>query len=166
MGDKFYYLYLITDAYSKKIVGWKLSDTLFTINAVEALKMAIRQCDSTRGLIHHSDRGIQYACKTYTGMLSDRNIQISMTENGDPKENAKAERVNSTIKNELFKDIRFHSLAQVRESMEAAVDFYNNRRPHMSLDMMTPAQAAKCHGEIGKRWHSYREAAIKKKGIA
>ena len=151
---RFCYLSLITDAYSCEIVGWSVGLTLDALHPRMALDMALKRLDGpvAEGLIHHSDRGIQYACKTYTGMLSDRNIQISMTENG--------------IKNELFKDIRFHSLAQVRESMEAAVDFYNNRRPHMSLDMMTPAQAAKCHGEIGKRWHSYREAAIKKKGIA
>ena len=170
-GDErhsFCYLSLITDAYSCEIVGWSVGLTLDALYSRMALEMALGRLDGLEaaGLIHHSDRGIQYACKTYTGMLNDHNIRISMTENGDPKENAKAERVNSTIKNELLKDMRFHSLAQVREALEAAVDFYNNRRPHMSLDMMTPTQAAKCHGEIGKRWHSYREAAIKKKGIA
>ena len=164
----FCYLSLITDAYSCEIVGWSVGLTLDALYPKMALDMALERLDGPEatGLIHHSDRGIQYACKTYIGVLNDRNIRISMTENGDPKENAKAERINSTIKNELLKDMRFHTLAQVREAMETAVDFYNNRRPHMSLDMMTPAQAAKCHGEIGKRWHSYREAAIKKKGIA
>ena len=130
--------------------------------------MAMGRLDgaSAEGLIHHSDRGVQYACREYTGLLKDKGIRISMTENGDPKENAQAERINATIKNEQLKDVRLHSLAQAEEAVEAAVDFYNNQRPHMSLDMMTPAQAAKCHGEIDKRWHSYREAAIKNNGRA
>lgn len=167
-GDErhsFCYLSLITDAYSREIIGWAVGLSLDSVYPIRALEMAVERQGGTslEGLIHHSDRGVQYACREYTGLLKANGIRISMTENGDPKENAQAERVNSTIKNEQFKDMRFHSLAQVREALEAAVDFYNNRRPHMSLDMMTPAQAAKCHGEIGKRWHSYREAAIKKK---
>ena len=84
-----------------------------------------------------------------------------MTENGDPKENAIAERINSTMKNELLKGMRFRSVEEAREAVGKAVHFYNNMRPHMSVDMMTPAQAARCHGEIVKWWKSYREEAIK-----
>ena len=80
-----------------------------------------------------------------------------MTESGDPKENPVAERQNSTIKNELFKDIKFHTIGEVRRAMEKAVAFYNNERPHMSLNNMTPRQAASCMGKIQKKWTSYRE---------
>ncbi len=165
---RFCYLSLITDAYSCEIVGWSVGLTLDSHHPRMALEMALGRLDGAEasGLIHHSDRGVQYACRTYTGLLSSRNVRISMTQTGDPKENAQAERVNSTIKNELLKGMRFRSLAQVRQALAAAVDFYNNRRPHMSIDMMTPAQAAKRNGEIRKRWHSYREAAIKKNGTA
>ena len=84
-----------------------------------------------------------------------------MTENGNPKDNAVAERINRTIKDEFFKDLRFRSITEVRDAITKAVEFYNNERPHMSIDMMTPAQAAKCNGELKKWWKSYRDKAIK-----
>lgn len=108
-------------------------------------------------LIHHSDRGIQYVSAAYTSVLYEAGIRISMTEGGDPKDNAEAERLNNTIKNELLKDIKFHSINEVSRAMANAVEFYNNERPHMSLDNMTPCQAASCKGKINKRWISYRE---------
>ena len=80
-----------------------------------------------------------------------------MTESGDPKDNAVAERLNNTIKNELFKDIKFHSIEEVKRAMAKAVEFYNNERPHMSLDNMTPHQAESYKGKINKKWISYRE---------
>ena len=165
---RFCYLSLITDAYSREIVGWSVGLTLDTTHPLMALDMALARLGERQAekLIHHSDRGVQYACRKYTESLKGNGIVISMTESGDPKENAQAERINSTIKNELLKDKRFHSLGQAAEAIEAAVDFYNNHRPHMSLDMMTPAQAAQRSGEIKKRWHSYREDAIKKNGRA
>ena len=153
----FCYLSLIMDAYSREIIGWSVGPTLDSSYPVMALSMAMdSRLDSmsAEGLVHHSDRGVQYACKEYTGLLKDSGILISMTENGDPKENAQAERINSTV----------NSLKELRHARASAVDFYNNRRPHMSIDMMTPAQAAKCQGEIGKRWYSYRDAVIKKTG--
>ncbi|MCF2738881.1 integrase core domain-containing protein, partial [Bacteroides caecigallinarum] len=97
--------------------------------------------ENVSGLIHHSDRGVQYASDEYVSLLHENNICISMTENGDPKENAIAERVNQTVKNELLKDIRFHSLAEIKDALKVAVEFYNTRRPHMSVDMMTPEEA-------------------------
>ena len=112
-------------------------------------------------LIHHSDRGVQYASYAYTDLLKAGNIRISMTECGDPKDNAVAERVNNTIKNELLLGMTFFSIEDVRRAVKAAVDFYNNERPHMSLNWQTPAQAALCTGEIEKKWVSYREKAIK-----
>lgn len=85
-----------------------------------------------------------------------------MTESGNPKDNAVAERVNNTIKNELLKDMVFSKISEVKSAVQAAVDFYNGERPHWSLDGMTPRQAAQCEGEIKKRWKSFREIAIKK----
>ena len=86
-----------------------------------------------------------------------------MTESGDPKENAQAKRINNTIKNEMFKGLRFTHINQVKEELVRAIDFYNNERPHMSIDMMTPSEAATCSEEIEKRWKSYRLIAIKSK---
>ena len=98
-------------------------------------------------------------------LLTDNHILVSMTESGDPKDNAQAERINNTMKNELLKGMRFTSISEVIAAVARAVDFYNNERPHMSIDMMTPAMAAFCEGEITKRWISYREEAIKKKAL-
>ena len=85
-----------------------------------------------------------------------------MTESGNPKDNAMAERINSTMKNELLKGIRFSCIREVRDAVKVAVDFYNTDRPHMSVDMMTPEEASKYNGEIRKWWKSYREEAIKR----
>ena len=114
-------------------------------------------------LIHHSDRGCQYASAKYVNILKERNIQISMTESGDPKDNAQAERINNTMKNELLKGKIFHNIDEVTQAVAAAVKFYNEERPHMSVDMMTPSEAALCEGEIPKKWISYREKNIKEK---
>lgn len=95
--------------------------------------------------------------------MKERHIRISMTESGDPKDNAQAERVNNTMKNELLKGMRFTSIEDVISAVARAVDFYNNERPHMSIDMMTPSMAALCEGEIPKRWISYREKIIREK---
>ena len=168
LGDNqhaFCYLSMIMDAYSHELIGWSVGATLESIYPCQALKMALIRLDGSpeedRNLIHHSDRGVQYASREYVRLLQDSHISISMTENGDPKENAMAERINSTMKNELLKGLRFTSLDQVRDAIEVAVSFYNTRRPHMSVDMMTPEQAAGCNGEIRKWWRSYREEAIK-----
>lgn len=162
----FCYLSLIMDAYSHEIIGWAVGDTLSTEHSIRALKQALTRLEGVdsetiSSLIHHSDRGVQYASHRYTEILKESTIRISMTENGDPKENAMAERINSTMKNELLKDMRFRCISEVVAALEVAVNFYNTMRPHMSVDMMTPAEAAKCHGEIKKWWHSYREEAIK-----
>lgn len=162
----FCYLSIIMDAYSHEIIGWSAGSTLEAVYPCEALKMALRRLDNMDGyniskLIHHSDRGVQYASKEYVKLLQDRHIKISMTENGDPKENAMAERINATLKDELLKGLRFTCLGEVRAALGVAVGFYNTRRPHMSIDMMTPEQAARCNGEIRKWWRSYRDEAIK-----
>ena len=145
----FCYLSMIMDAYSHELVGWAVGPTLETLYPCQALEMAMRRLDGTEvNLIHHSDRGVQYASKDYVNMLKGKSIRISMTENGDPKENAMAERINSTIKDELLKGLRFTCLNEVRDALDIAVQFYNTQRPHMSIDMMTPEQAAQCNGPI------------------
>ena len=161
----FCYLSLILDAYTEEIVGWSVGPTLETAYPVEALKMALKRIDGMKeiNLTHHSDRGCQYASSEYIKLLEKQHIKISMTESGDPKDNAQAERINNTMKNELLKDIRFVCIEDVKSAVSCAVDFYNNERPHMSIDMMTPAEAALHEGEIAKRWRSYRTIAIKEK---
>ena len=159
----FCYLSVVTDYYTKEIVGWCVGETLEAKFAIEALRMSLKRLDGqpARKLIHHSDRGVQYASFAYTDILRDNNISISMTECGDPKENAVAERINGIIKNELLMGMTFCSVEEVRNAVKVAVDFYNNERPHMSLDWKTPAEAALCTGEFRKKWKSYREIAIK-----
>lgn len=160
---KFCYLSLITDYYTKEIVGYSVGDTLETCHTLKALDMALKHYDKKdlSGLVHHSDRGVQYASYAYTDRLKQVGIKISMTECGNPKDNAVAERVNNTVKNELLKGMEFYTIEEVRTALKLAVDFYNNERPHWSLDGMTPVQAGKMQGEIKKRWNSFRETAIR-----
>ena len=159
----FCYLSLVTDYYTKEIIGWCVGETLEAKFAIEALEMALGRLGGRRDvdLIHHSDRGVQYASYAYTDILRKHNIKISMTECGDPKDNAVAERVNGIVKNELLQGMSFFSIQEVRKALKAAIDFYNNERPHMSLDWRTPTEAALCTGELKKKWTSYREKAIK-----
>ena len=116
----FCYLSLILDAYSKEIVGWAVGETLETGHCIHALRMALKRVDDTSGteLIHHSDRGCQYASKEYTSLLREYGITISMTEDGNPKDNAQAERINNTMKNELLKGKSFCDIKEVREAVE------------------------------------------------
>ena len=161
----FCYLSLVTDYYTKEIIGYSVGKTLEAKYPRQALEMSISHYagKDLSGLIHHSDRGVQYASYDYTARLKDCKIRISMTESGNPKDNAVAERVNNTIKNELLKDMVFYHISEVKLAVKAAVEFYNNERPHWSLDGMTPSQAALCEGVLKKRWISYREIAIKRK---
>lgn len=160
------YLTIIMDAYNEEIKGYCVGDSLETEYSVTALKMALKglevQNREENYLIHHSDRGAQYASKKYIDLLISNNIRISMTENGNPKDNPQAERINNTVKNELLLGCEFHSIKEVKEAVSNAVDFYNNERPHMSIGMMTPVEASQCRGERDMKWTSYRELAIKK----
>ena len=159
----FCYLSLILDAYTEEIVGWSVGATLAAVYPIEALREALKRIEghANVNLIHHSDRGCQYASHEYLSVLQQYGIRVSMTESGDPKENAQAERINNTMKNELLKGLVFHSIAEVKAAVSVAVDFYNNERPHMSIDMKTPSEASNCTGEISKRWTSYRDIAVK-----
>ncbi|MBR5351160.1 MAG: DDE-type integrase/transposase/recombinase [Prevotella sp.] len=160
----FCYLSMITDCYTKEIIAWYVGETMEPWYSVECLTKALDTLDPDKiiNLIHHSDRGIQYVSAAYTSLLIEAGIRISMTEIGDPKDNAVAERQNNTIKNELLKDIKFHSIGEVRRTLDKAIAFYNNERPHMSLNNMTPRQAASCKGKIHKKWTSYREKYLEK----
>ena len=158
----FCYLSLILDAYTEEIVGWSVGPTLDTMYSMEALKMALKRIEGKDvNLIHHSDRGCQYASREYVDTLRNHGIQISMTESGDPKDNAQAERINNTMKNELLKDKVFCNLSEVIAAVAVAVDFYNNRRPHMSIGMAVPADMANSTGDRDMLWTSYRLMAIK-----
>jgi transposase InsO family protein len=161
----FCYLSLILDAYTEEIVGWSVGSSLESIYPLAALRQALRRIEGEENihLIHHSDRGCRYASHEYVSILKQYGISISMSDSGNPKENAQAERINGTMKNELLKGLVFHSKEELKAAVSVAVDFYNNERPHMSIDMMTPAEAADCTGEIAKRWKSYRHEAIKNK---
>ena len=165
--SEFCYLSLVTDYYTKEIVGYSVGETLETRYTLEALEMAVRHYgkENLSGLIHHSDRGVQYASYAYTQRLKQLGISISMTESGNPKDNAVAERVNNTIKNELLKGKQFCCIEELKAALKVAVDFYNNERPHLSLDGMTPKQASGQKGDIRKRWKSYREIAIRGKFV-
>lgn len=112
--------------------------------------------------IHHSDRGIQYASAQYVSIFSKRGITLRIAEDRNPKDNPQVERINNTIKNEIFKRKQFHSILEVRIEIDKAIEFYNTQRPHMSIDLMTPVQVLERTGEIKKKWKSYRDRAIKK----
>jgi putative transposase len=152
LKEDFGYLSLVTDAYSRKIVGYCLYPTLKSEGPLQALDMALGQYGNSGNLIHHSDRGCQYCCQQYTGLLQTKGIRISMTEKGDPYENAIAERVNGILKGELGLDEDFDNFEQAKEAVDKAVDIYNTLRPHASCNYMTPQQAHVVTGEIRKRW--------------
>jgi transposase InsO family protein len=133
------YISLITDAYSRKIVGYNLADTLDAIETTQALKNALGDLQKKPiGLIHHSDRGLQYCSSGYVKLLKDHQIEISMTENGDPYENALAERVNGILKEEYLYDYSVDSLDQARLVLDFVIKIYNTERPHLSCSYKTP----------------------------
>lgn len=154
--QKFLYLSLVTDAYSRKIVGYELSDTLETINSQRALHMAISNSNgSLQGLIHHSDRGIQYCSHQYIEMLKDHGIQVSMTEKGDPLENPIAERVNGIIKSEYLKFYKAKDLDHARRLVAKAINLYNQERPHTSCGMYTPQMIHSTNIKPKRLWKNY-----------
>jgi transposase InsO family protein len=134
----FCYLALVTDLYSRKIVGFDTSDSLELLGALRALKMAIGNADNLKRLIHHSDRGVQYCSYMYTGELLKRDIGISMTEENHCYENAVAERVNGILKDEFYLDQTFFSTKIAQRAVKNAIKLYNNERLHLSLGYKTP----------------------------
>ncbi len=134
----FCYLALITDMHSRKIVGYDLSDSLELNGCVRALNKAIYQAKDVKGIIHHSDRGIQYCSNVYTQILKRKRIEISMTEENHCYENAMAERVNGILKDEFYLDQTFASVVQAKRATKNAIKLYNSKRLHLSLDFKTP----------------------------
>lgn len=140
--EGFRYLALITDAYSRKIVGHDLSSSLSVEGSLRALEMALRQTSEAerRGLIHHSDRGVQYCCHAYVERLLGCGARISMAQAGNPYENAMAERVNGILKQEYSLDALFRDEHEARSVVEQAVQLYNEKRPHLALSYRKPSQ--------------------------
>ncbi len=154
LNEGFAYLSLITDAYSRKIVGFYLSKDLSARGPLAALKMALSSNPVRDGLIHHSDRGVQYCCDEYVKLLEHHEVRISMTEKGDPLENALAERVNGILKQELLEEV-FCGFETAQREVAIACSTYNHLRPHGSIDNLTPVQAHQLSGTIKKRWTNY-----------
>lgn len=153
------YISFITDAYSHKIVGHQVAQTMHAIESVHALQMALSGLgpESNLQLTHHSDRGIQYCSHEYVKVLQNYNIKISMTENGDPLENAIAERVNGIIKDEYLEAYDIKNIKEAKELLTAVVELYNNERPHMSIGNFTPNQIHQSTSKIKtkKLWKNY-----------
>ena len=155
----FVYISFITDAYSRKIVGSHVAQTMEAVETMEALKTAIsglrKGPDCPFQLTHHSDRGMQYCSDKYVKLLQNNNIGISMTENGDPLENAIAERVNGIIKEEYLNDYQVNNIMEARELLDLVVKLYNNERPHMSIGNLTPNQVHQNNLKTEKLWKNY-----------
>jgi transposase InsO family protein len=134
----FCYLALITDAYSRKIVGYDISNSLELEGALRALKKALKSLPAGHDLIHHSDRGIQYCSYEYTNLLKKRGVKISMASKGDCYENALAERVNGILKQEYYLDVNFIGVKHAIKACRDAIFIYNNHRLHMALNYKIP----------------------------
>ena len=158
-GGDVCYLHLITDAYSHKIVGWALARTLKAAISMDALRMAIGQAvamsgsERLKGLVHHSDRGVQYCCDAYVAMLKAHEITISMCEDYNPTDNAIAESVNGKIKMEsVYRQKCFNTFEHAYSVIERYIHFYNYRRPHMSIGYKIPAVVHLEQGEQKRMW--------------
>lgn len=136
-ADKFVYLSLVTDAHSRKIVGWHVHASLQTEEVAQAMKMALRGRQTRQQLVHHSDRGIQYCATHYQALHRRHGVTCSMTDGYDCYQNALAERVNGILKNE-FLLARPADLQQARRMVAESIQIYNCERPHLSLKMQTP----------------------------
>lgn len=148
------YLHLVSDAYSKQIMGYRLSNDLKSESTLKALQMAIkRRIYPDRQIIHHSDRGLQYCSKLYKDELIKNNCLISMTENGSPYDNAVAERINGILKDEFYCDEKFDNFQQAKKHIEQSIFIYNNKRPHLSCSMLTPIQMHKQNIIKVKKWN-------------
>ncbi len=151
VAREFMYLSLITDLYSRKIVGWCLGSNLDAANSITALEMALDEVADLSSLIHHSDRGVQYCCRDYTKILLANKVSISMAEVGNPYENAVAERVNGILKDEFFLDQVFPSERLATKATREAIRIYNCLRPHLSLKMQTPSRVYEDFEEGGNQ---------------
>jgi transposase InsO family protein len=157
------YLSLVTDAYSKQIMGHYVADNMNTESSISALKMAIKNGkDNSIPLIHHSDRGVQYCADAYQNVLLKNGIQCSMTNNGDPYENAVAERVNGILKQEFLIDTYHADLDIMSKIVKEVIDVYNNQRPHYSNYMLTPKQM---HSQNAIQMRTYKRKNSSKNAL-
>jgi putative transposase len=154
LSNKDAFLSLVTDAYSRKIIGFHVSGSLSADGPVQALQMAVGDRTNLQGLIHHSDRGSQYCCDKYVRELKEHQINISMTQNGDPRDNAIAERVNGILKMELLQPV-FADVQDAIAAVTQAVNIYNYLRPHSSISMLTPALVHGRNLNIKRCWKNY-----------
>lgn len=147
------YISLITDAYSRRIMGFAVGNNLEAVHSLRALAMALEQITKPMGrqLIHHSDRGIQYCCSEYIQAVDRYHIRISMTENSDPLENSIAERVNGILKQEYLSHQPVRTILEAADLLEKAVFLYNYKRPHLSCNMLSPDVAHQDHGPLERR---------------
>ncbi|WP_341904769.1 IS3 family transposase [Fluviicola taffensis] len=157
MVNQWGYLSLITDACSRKIMGWCFRPDMEAKGCIEALEMAFKNRIYNEPLIHHSDRGSQYCSKNYVGMLIKNNVAISMTENGDPYENALAERINGILKAEFNLYNSQAGFEQTKLLIQKSINAYNQLRPHSSCDFLTPDKAHLREEQLPKRWKNYRK---------
>ena len=158
----FVYVSLVTDQYSKKIMGYHVHPTLEAKGSLVALKMAMKnRLYQETNPIHHSDCGVQYCCDEYVNLLKRNKMQISMSAPGNPYENAVGERVNGILKNEFYLDDHFRNVKQVRQTVKETVAVYNTARPHASCDYLTPEQAHYQYGILKKRWKTYKSTPLK-----
>lgn len=153
------YITFITDAYSHRIVGYNLAETLEAIETIRALQMALSELEGKNHsqLIHHSDRGLQYCSGEYVGLLNDYEIKISMTESGDPLENPVAERVNGIMKEEYLDTQKIKSVKEAIAYLHKAIALYNSERPHMSISNYTPDRVhfAEQPLKVKRLWKNY-----------
>lgn len=167
--DRFCYLSIITDLYSRKIVGHCVHESLNVKGCMDALKIALKsRKDKTLPLIHHSDRGVQYCCNEYVSTLQKHQVQISMTQSGDPLENAVAERIHKTIKEEFTdeRQISFSNIEKAKGEIQKFIAFYNQKRPHRSVEWLTPDAAHQRTGDLRRVWKAYyRKSALIKSYI-
>ena len=157
LNNQWAYLSLITDAYSRKIMGYCLRTDLSTEGCLAALKMALKNRIYDQPLIHHSDRGSQYCSQAYTQLLIKNKIAISMTQNGDPYENALAERVNGIIKSEFNLYTCQMGFEGTQQRVRDSINAYNGIRPHASCDYLTPDKAHLKERTLPKRWKNYKQ---------
>lgn len=154
--DGFYFIFLVSDACSKKILGYDVAMSMDGHYALRSLRMAITaSIHPLEGIIHHSDRGSQYCYSKYTKELKNNAMRISMTEDSDPRDNAIAERINGILKNELLYHHRVDNIAQAKAILAEAIRIYNEERPHLSLDLLKPSEAHILKHDLPKRWRNY-----------
>lgn len=155
INDKFLYISFITDAFSRKILGYNVADNLLSVETVKALKMALSNAENIEFLCHHSDRGLQYCCNEYIQILEESTVKISMTESGDPRDNAIAERVNGIIKNEYLSSYSVNDLEEGKQVLDFVIKLYNEERPHMSIGNLTPDQVHAGNTVPQRLWKNY-----------